>query len=180
MLFGGNYNYPHLFFNNQTRFFEVKEVLLLNPSPTRFVTHFLRMMRTLCLKNALSGTVHLQEFISLELRKDEGTVTTIKEDQSFHQSHIFIKMAKPILILLRVADSNQPHTDKLRLMVLMVDYNIRISITELNDEEYFSPVTEFEDYEYEKGPGDDDPPEYLSDDEDLSDTEDVVTSQDKN
>ena len=89
-------------------------------------------------------------------------------------------MAKPILILLRVADSNQPHTDKLRLMVLMVDYNIRISITELNDEEYFSPVTEFEDYEYEKGPGDDDPPEYLSDDEDLSDTEDVVTSQDKN
>ena len=69
MLFGGNYHSPHVLFNNQTRVFEGKEVLLLSPSPTRFETHFLQMMFTLRLKNALRGTVHLQEFIALKLRK---------------------------------------------------------------------------------------------------------------
>ena len=69
MLFGGNYYSPHEFFKNQTRVFEVKELLILNPIPTKFVTRFLWMMRTLRLKNALRGTVHLQEFIALKLRK---------------------------------------------------------------------------------------------------------------
>ena len=69
MLFGGNYHSPHAFFNNQTRVFEGKEVLLLNQSPTRFSTHFLIMVHTLRLKNALRETVHLQEFIELKLRK---------------------------------------------------------------------------------------------------------------
>ena len=69
MLFGGNYHSPHVLFKNWTRFFEVKEVLLLNPSPTRFATHFLQMMRTPRLKNSLRVTVHLQDFISLKLRK---------------------------------------------------------------------------------------------------------------
>ena len=57
----------------------------------------------------------------------------IKDDKSFHQSHIFIKMAKPLLILLRMAASNQPHMDKLQFMVLMVDDHIRISMPEIND-----------------------------------------------
>ena len=42
-------------------------------------------------------------------------------------------MAKPILVLLRIADSNHPHMDKLRIMVLMVDDNIRIFMLDLND-----------------------------------------------
>ena len=69
MLFGGNYHYPHALFNNKTRVFEGNEVLVLNPSPTRFATHFLRIMLTLLLKNVLRGTVHLQEFIVLRLSK---------------------------------------------------------------------------------------------------------------
>ena len=77
--------------------------------------------------------MHLQEFIALNLRKEEGTSTMIKDDQSFHQRHIFIKMAKPLLILLRMAASNQPHMDKLQFMVLMVDDHIRISMPEIND-----------------------------------------------
>ena len=89
-------------------------------------------------------------------------------------------MAKPILILLRMAESNQPHMDKLRFMVLMVYDHTNISITELNDEDYFPLETELEDDENEEGPGDDEPPEYLSDDEYVSDTEDVIPSQDKN
>ena len=44
----------------------------------------------------------------------------------------------------------------------------------------FPPVTELEDDEYEEVPGDDDPTEYLSDDEDVSDAEDGITYQDKN
>ena len=48
-------------------------------------------------------------------------------------------MAKPLLILLGVADSNQPHVDKLQFMVLMVDDHIRMSMPELNDE-YYSPL----------------------------------------
>ena len=70
-------------------------------------------------------------------------------------------MAKPLLILLRVADSNQPHVDKLQFMVLMVDDHIIISMPDLNYEDYSPPVTELEYYEYKEGPGDDDSPEYL-------------------
>ena len=69
----------------------------------------------------------------------------IKDDQSFHQKHIFIKMAEPLLILLSMADSTQTHMDKLWFMVLMVDDHIRMSMPELNNEDYFPPVTELED-----------------------------------
>ena len=51
---------------------------------------------------------------------------------------------------------------------------------DLNNEDYFSPVPQLEDYEYEEGPGVDDPPEYLSDYKDVSDTEYGTPSQDKN
>ena len=63
-------------------------------------------------------------------------------------------------------------------MVLMVDDQIRMSILELNDEDYFTPVPELEDDEYEEGPGDYNPPEYPSDDEDVSNTEDDISYQD--
>ena len=46
-------------------------------------------------------------------------------------------MEKPLIILLRMADSSQPHMDNLRFMVLMVDDNITISMPELNDEDFF-------------------------------------------
>ena len=69
MLFGGNYHSPNEFFKNQTRVFEGKEVIILNPSPTRFANNFLRMMRTLCLKDTLMGTVKLKVFIALKLSK---------------------------------------------------------------------------------------------------------------
>ena len=82
----------------------------------------------------------MQEFIALKLRKEEVTFVMIKDDQSFHQRHIFIKMTKPLIIILRMADSNQPNMDKLRFMVLMVDDHIRISMPKLNDEDYFPPV----------------------------------------
>ena len=89
-------------------------------------------------------------------------------------------MAKPLLILMRMDNSNHPHMDKLLFMVLMVDDHISISIPELNDEDYFPPVMELEDDEYEEGPVDDNPTKYLSDDEYMPDTEDVIPSQDKN
>ena len=66
----------------------------------------------------------------------------IKDDQPFHQRQIFIKIAKPLLILLRMANSNQPHMENLRFMVLMVDDIIRMSVPDLNDEDYFPPETE--------------------------------------
>ena len=65
----------------------------------------------------------------------------IKGDQSFHQRNIFIKTAKPILILLMMSESNHRHMDKPRFMVLMVDDYIKMSMPELNDEDYFPPVT---------------------------------------
>ena len=83
----------------------------------------------------------------------------IEYDQYFHQRHIFIKMEKPLLILLKMADSNQPHMENLQFMVLMLDDPIRISIPELNDEDYFHSGIELEDDEYEESPGDYDPPE---------------------
>ena len=112
-------------------------MFLLNPSPTRFATHFILMMCTLSLKYSLRGTVHLQEFIALKLRKEEVTVSMIKDNQSFHQSHIFIKMAKLLLIIMRMDNSNQPHIVKLRLLVLMFDYHISMYTPDLNDKEYF-------------------------------------------
>ena len=73
----------------------------------------------------------------------------IQDDKYFHQRYILIKTAKPLLILLRMADSNQPHMDTLRFMVLIVDDHIRMSMLELNDEDYFPPITELEYDEYE-------------------------------
>ena len=124
--------------------------------------------------------MNLQEFIAFKLRKEEGTVAMIKVEKSFHQRHIFVKMANPLLVLLRMDDSNQPHMDKLWFMFLMIDVRIRISMPELNDEYYFPPASELEGGEYEEGHGDDNPPEYLSDDEDVSNNEDSITSQDNN
>ena len=49
-------------------------------------------------------------------------------------------------------------------------------MSELNNKDYLPPLTELEDDEYEEGPGDYDPPEYLSDDEYVSDTEDGIPS----
>ena len=51
---------------------------------------------------------------------------------------------------------------------------------ELNDEYYFPPVTELQDNKNEEGPGYNNPPEYLSDDEDVSNTEDGIPPQYKN
>ena len=104
----------------------------------------------------------------------------IKDDQYFYQRKIFIKMAKPLLILLRISESNQPHMEKLRFMVPMVDDNIRMSMPELNYEDYLPPETQLEDYEYKEYPGEDDPPKYLSYDEYVSNTEDSIPSEDKN
>ena len=53
-------------------------------------------------------------------------------------------------------------------------------MSELNDKYYFPPVIELEDDEYEESSGDYDPPEYLSDDEDMSDTEDGIQYQHNN
>ena len=89
-------------------------------------------------------------------------------------------MAKPLLIILRISDSNHPHIDKLRFMVLIVDYHIRMYMSELNYEDYFPLITELEYDENEEVPGKYVPPEYLSYDEDMSNTEDVIPSQDKN
>ena len=83
----------------------------------------------------------MQGFIALKLRREEGTVTRIKEDRPLHQRQIFTKMKKPLFILLGIADSNHPHIDKLQFMVLMVNDHISISMYEINDEDYFLPVT---------------------------------------
>ena len=58
-----------------------------------------------------------------------------------------------------MSDSNQHHNDKLWLMVFKVDDHIRMSMPELNDYNYFPPVTELKYDEYKEGPGDDYPPE---------------------
>ena len=65
-------------------------------------------------------------------------------------------------------------------VVLVVDDHTRMSITDINGEYYFPAVTELEDVEYEEGPGDYDLPEYLLDDEDVSDTGDGIPSRDNN
>ena len=62
----------------------------------------------------------------------------------------------------------------------MVDDHMRMYMPDINDKYHFLPVTELEDDEYEEGPGDDNPSEYLSDVEDVSNTEDGITSQNNN
>ena len=99
-------------------------------------------MGTLRLKNSLRITVHLQEFIVLKFNKEEVIISMIKDDQYFHQMQIFIKMTKPLLIFLIMADSNHPHIHNLWFMVIMVDDQIRMSMPEINGDEYFPPVTE--------------------------------------
>ena len=47
-------------------------------------------------------------------------------------------MSKPLFILLRMADSNQPNMDNIRFIALMVDDNIRMSMSEINYEDYYS------------------------------------------
>ena len=66
----------------------------------------------------------------------------IKYHQYFYQRKIFIKMAKPLLIILNMADSNQPQLYKLQFIVLVVGDHIRMSMPELNDGDYLPPVIE--------------------------------------
>ena len=122
--------------------------------------------------------MHLQQFIELKLGKEEGTVAMIKYDQPFHQKHTLIKMAKPLLILMSMANSNHLHMDKLGFIVLLVDDQMRIYMLELNEEDYTVPATELEDDEYEEGTSDDEHPEYLSDYEYVYDTEDGIPYRD--
>ena len=100
------------------------------------------MTRTLRLKYALMVNAYLHEFIAFELIKEYITVKMIKDDQSFHKRQIFIKMEKPLLILLKMDDSKQTHMENLLFMVLMVDDCISMSMPELNDGDYLPPVTE--------------------------------------
>ena len=51
---------------------------------------------------------------------------------------------------------------------------------DINNEYYPPPVIQLEDDENEEGPDDDGPTEYLSDDEDVSNTKDGIPFQDKN
>ena len=51
-------------------------------------------------------------------------------------------MAKPLLVIIRIAGSNQPHMDKIWFVVLVVYDRIRMYMIELNDEDYSPPVTE--------------------------------------
>ena len=50
-------------------------------------------------------------------------------------------MSKPLIIILRMADSNQTRISKLGFIVLMVDDHIKISMNELNDGDYSPLVT---------------------------------------
>ena len=70
--------------------------------------------------------------------------------------------------------------DKLWFVVLIVDDHISMSMYEINYEDYFPPVTDLDDDEYEEGPGDYGTPGYLSYDKDVSNTEDGIPSQDQN
>ena len=104
----------------------------------------------------------------------------IKYDQQFYQWNILIKTAKPLLILLSMADSNQPHMDKLWFILIVFDDHIMMSMPELNNEGYFITVTELEDEDNYEFPGDYYPPKYLSDNEYVSNNEDGIPSQDNN
>ena len=73
----------------------------------------------------------------------------IKDDQYFHQRHIFIEVENTLLIILSMVDSNQPHMDNLRFMVLIIDDNISMSMPEINNEDHLTTLTDLEDYEYE-------------------------------
>ena len=47
-------------------------------------------------------------------------------------------------------------------MVMMVDDHISMSMPEINNEDYYPPITELEGDEYKQGTGYDEPNEYLS------------------
>ena len=102
------------------------------------------MMRTLRLKNAPKATVHLQELIVLRLSNEEGTAAMIQNYLSFHQSWIWMKMLKPLLFILMMADSNHRHMDKLWFMVLIIYDHVKMSMPDLNNEDYLTPVTDLE------------------------------------
>ena len=53
---------------------------------------------------------------------------------------------------MRKTKPNKPHIYKLQFMVLISEYHMRMSMTDLNDEDYLPPVIELEDDEYEEGP----------------------------
>ena len=57
-----------------------------------------------------------------------------------------------------MADSNHLHMDKLRFMFLMVDYHTRMSMPELNYEDYFTSVKELEYDKCEEGTCNDETP----------------------
>ena len=91
--------------------------------------------------------MNLQKFVALKFRKEEGNVATVKDYQSFHKRNIFLKTSNILLIILRMANSNQPHMNNIQFIVLMSDNHIRMSMPDLNVKYYLPPVTNLEDNE---------------------------------
>ena len=156
-------------FKEQTMIFFNREVTLLNPSKCRYASFFIRMMRTLRCKEPLQATVYSVKYIRLKMKQVQPVEVMIKSDKSFHQRSIILTAAYPILMIIRLGDSNGKHMDKLWYYVMKAEEHLLKMKEYLNDEEMFprqvDEVVEMEGAETDSSDDEEDPPQYESDDD---------------
>ena len=173
-MFGGAYHAPHAMYLEQCFFFYGKELPLLNPAATRFASFFIRMMRILHGKAPLRGTVHSAKYQALGKTEFEPVNAMINSDPTFDQRSIVLKASLPVLWIVCLADSYAPHMDKLWYYVKMTDDHLINMAKHLNDANYFpeevaEDVPELQGDDPDVVDEEEDPPEYDSDDEVMSD-----------
>ena len=141
---------------------------------------FIRMMRNLRCRTPLKSTVASAPYLRLKLKKLDNVVAMIEDAGSWDRRGIILTATFPLLRIIRFADSNQKHMDKVWFLVMKCEEHILAMVPKLNDPQFFpeeyDKVPEIDDDEEDSDVDEDEePPEYDSevdsDDEEVDEVE---------
>lgn len=128
----GSHHALYAMFKKYSMYFnEGKFVGFLRAADTRMAGHFLCMQRALRLKPVLQYLVNSKEF--LEQKKAKHMANLIKQDWVWNCMYVVVRSVIPALKLLRLADSNQPHSDKVKYYIRKSNECLLRSKADLDD-----------------------------------------------
>jgi hypothetical protein len=140
---------PYALFQRHTRAFNNgRPIGLLRASNTRMAGYFMAMNRDLLLNQALQATVTGSDFISLKISKSKDPTATIRDELEYQRVFHLLRAKFPALMILRLADSNNPGMDQIYYLPRKANEEIEHGIFYLNNKTWFPntmpDVREFE------------------------------------
>jgi hypothetical protein len=114
---------------------------LLRGAGTQMALWFYAMMRLLCLRQPLVGTIHQQKFVDLNLNDSvRVAVRDIKDDKFWKCIYILLCAVFPALRLLCYCDKSQPAMDKIFFLSHRTTLALDKSEEFLNDKSLFDSL----------------------------------------